>query len=142
MYIACGETCHVAGDDKGSQSLVTCVRIGPSDNKEMMCLRRQTDPHLLTIENVNVSAPFCGSLHRYHVAACARLGQAERAIFLAACLWGKKFLLLLLGSPLQHSHAVEAHMHRHHNTQTCIDSLQFFANQTQCDVIKALTTIP
>ena len=88
-----------------------------------------------------IALPAAVLAHIGHIAADARLGQAEAGVLLALCLRHQEALFLLLGAPLQQGHAVQAHVHRHDHAQGGIGAFEFFAHQPQGDVVETLPAV-
>ena len=101
----------------------------------------QRDPHLLAVDDVLIAVAAGSGSHGRHVAAGARLGEAEHGDALTARLRRQKALLLILVAPLQQRQAVQSNVHRHGCPQTRISRLQFLAGQPQGDIIETLAAI-
>ena len=94
------------------------VRVGLRRDGVQRAVARVGDEHLAAVEDVDVAAAHRGGADALHVAAGVRLGQAQRAVMLAARHRRQVALLLLVGAVhAQHvrqhqmgvEHAAQAH---------------------------------
>jgi len=143
LLVVGADAFHVPGDDEGGDPLVArlSVRVGLGEDDEVIGQRRQADPHLLAVEDVDIPFAAGGAAQVDRIAARLGLGQPVAGVLLAARLRDEEALFLLLGGPLQQGQAVEAGVHRHDHAQAGVNALQFLADQGQGDVVEALPTV-
>ena len=111
--------------------------IGPAKEQKVVSRIGETDPHLLAIQNVFVTFAPRRRTRADDVRARARLSQTVSRQLFAFRLRHQILLLLLFRAPGVKRQRIQARVHRHRDPQERVHRFQFFADQTERNVIKA-----
>ena len=117
-------------------ALASLLFIGPAEEEKVVGDIGETDPHLLAIQNVFIAFASRSRARADNVRAGARFSQPIGRKLLALGLRHQILLLLLFGAPGVERQRIQAGVNGHRDAQKGVDRFQFFADQTERDVIE------